>query len=139
MAKKGSLNLLYLVGMVLTAVGFCCPMFFTKFAGKIKAGSTTGFNFINFDQNTVISIAAILIFAGALLGVALCFLNVKKGKLLKTIALIVSVVGGVILVLQFNDSKVGQFVGKQFLKHAFVGVYMIVAGWVVSLIGLLGK
>lgn len=132
--KKGSaLSILYLLGMVLVAVGFCCPMF----AGKLL-GSSNGFKYINFDNSTFVSIGAILIFAGAVAGVLACFVPQIKG--LKFIFLLCSIVGGVILIVGFTtNGGIYKAIGKQFLKHATFGFYMILAGWIAAILGFFAK
>lgn len=141
MAKKKSstLNLLYLVGMVLVTVGFCLPLFFYKMGNTIKAGSTTGFNFINFNRDALISTGALLIFVGGCAGVLLSFLKMKSIKLLKLCALAVVCAGVVIFVFKYNNSSLTKAFGKGMLKHAFVGIYMIVIGWVTALVGWLSS
>ena len=110
--------------------------------GKIKAGNTIGFDFINFDRDTVFSLGALMIFLGGCLGAALELVSafVKKiGGSLKTILallfVVISIVGGVIVFIKFNDNAITKFIGKGFFKHAFIGFYMIIAGWVVGLLG----
>ncbi len=140
MAKKSkSLNLLYLVGMVLVVVGFCLPLFFMKnpINGKIVAGKTTGWNFINFDRDVVTSLGALFIFIGGAAGVVFSFLKLNKARLLKFLTLLLILVGAILIFVAFNNSAISQLVGKGALKHAFVGLYMIVAGWVIGLIGWL--
>ena len=150
MAKKGkvSLNLIYLIGMVLIIVGFCVPLFFTKnpINGKINAGNTIGFDFINFDRDSAFSCGALMIFLGGCLGAIIELLSAFALKLkssVKTILAIVcvaiSIIGGVIVFIKFNDNAITKFIGKGFFKHAFIGFYMIIAGWVVGLIGCFVK
>lgn len=138
MAKKSSglMGYLYLIGMALVAIGFCCPMFSGTF------GSSNGFKFINFDNGGFTTIGALLIFVGAVLGVAVVVLGmvgikVPSVKLLKLIALIVTIVGGIVLVIGFNDSKIYKAIAKGLLKHAYVGFYMVLVGWVAGIVGYL--
>ena len=146
MAKKNkvSLNLLFLIGMVLIIVGFCLPLFFSKnpISGKITAGKMTGFDFINFNRDTLFSTGALLIFLGGCLGAVIELLTAFALKLkssLKTIlrllCVVISVVGGVIVFIKFNDNWLTKKIGEGFFNHAFVGFYMILAGWVAGLIG----
>lgn len=132
--KKMSLGILYLVGMALVAVGFCCPMF------KGVFGSTAnGFKFINFDNSSFVTIGALLIFVGAIAGVALSFVKAKNGNMLKFLALVLTIAGGIILVIGFNQSKAYKVLAKGFLKNAYIGFYMILVGWVVAIVGKLSK
>lgn len=131
--KKVSLPIIYLIGMALVAIGFCCPMF----SGKIL-GSSNGFSFINFDNSGFVTIGAILVFVGAIVGIVGCFL--PNLSILKLVGLCVSIVGGVILVIGFTtNGGIYKAIGKGFLKHATFGFYMIVAGWVVALVGFILK
>lgn len=132
--KKGSaLGILYLIGMALVAIGFCCPMFKGVFGS-----SSNGFKFINFDNSTFVSIGAILIFAGAVAGVLACFLPQLKG--LKFIFLLCSIAGGVVLVVGFTtNGGIYKAIGKGFLKHATFGFYMILAGWIAGILGYFAK
>lgn len=152
MAKKSvkALNFLYLIGMCLTAIGFCCPLFFRKgMGGKIIAGSMTGFNFINFDNfgkkilgsyaQTWCTLAALMIFAGALLGVLFSFLKLKKINLLKLLALAITIVGGVIFIFLYRKTGLGSNITGAIFKHAFVGLYLIVIGWVAAIVGYITK
>lgn len=135
MAKKSAkLPLIYLIGMALVLVGFCCPMF----KGKLLGSTSNGFNFINFDNSGFVTIGALCIFVGAVLGVLACFL--PQLSICKMVGLVVSIVGGVILVIGFTtNGGIYKVIGKGFLKHAYIGFYMIVAGWVVALAGFVTK
>lgn len=131
MAKKGSLSLIYVIGMALVVIGFICPVFGSgRFA-------TNGFNYIDFSNMNWATWGALLVLVGAVAGLILAF--VGNNDLYKLIALIVTILGGIILFANFNKNGLTQFVGKQFLKHAAVGFYLIIAGWVVALIGYFTK
>ena len=129
--KVNVMSYLYLIGMALIAVGFCCPMF------KSALGSSNGFKFINFDNSGFVTIGALLIFVGAIAGIVMQFVGIKQATLIKLVCLIVSVVGGIILVVGFNDNAIYKAIAKGFLKHATVGFYLVIVGWVVSLCGWL--
>mgnify|MGYP003485452896 CR=1 FL=1 len=138
MAKKGSLPLIYLIGMALVVVGFICPMFQISFFG-LGSASSNGFDFINFDNFGFTTIGAIMIFVGAVLGLVFCFVGGKNADLLKLVFLIVSIVGGILLIIRYNDNWLTKAIGKGFWKHAYYGTYMILAGWVVGLVGWVTK
>jgi len=139
MAKKGNkLSLLYLIGMALVVVGFCCPMFQISFFGLGNA-SSNGFDFINFDNFGFTTIGAILIFAGAILGLLFCFLKSKNTNLLKLVGLIATIAGGVVLFIGYNDNMLAKGIGKFFIDIATYGFYMIIAGWIVALVGWITK
>lgn len=132
--KKMSLGILYLVGMALVVVGFCCPMF------KGVFGSTSnGFKFINFDRSTFVTLGALLIFVGAVAGVVLSVVKVKNAELFKFLALAATIAGGLILVFGFTQSSVYKAIAKGFLKHAYFGFYMILVGWVAAIVGKFSK
>ena len=57
--------------------------------------------------------------------------------MLQLVALIVSIAGGVVLFIGFNDNVIYKAIAKGFLKHAYMGFYVVLAGWVVSVVGYL--
>ncbi len=130
MGKKSSLPLIYLIGALLVAIGFCCPMIKGLFGS-----SANGFDFIkNAKEGSFVAIGAILIFAGAILGIVACFVPQLKG--LKLIFAIVSLAGAIILVIGFmTNGRVYKAIGKHFLKNALFGFYMVVVGIVCSIAG----
>lgn len=97
--------------------------------------SANGFKFINFDNSGFVTIGALLIIIGAIAGLVLCFVPVNNGDTLKFVALVVSIVGGIVLVLGFNDNAIYKAIGKGLLKHATIGFYLVLAGWVVAVVG----
>jgi len=132
MGKKSSLPLIYLIGVLLVAIGFCVPMF----KGSVIGAKTNGFDYMNFKNFGWMTIAALLIFCGAVAGVLFCFVGAGKSTgLIRLICIIASIVGGVILIIKFNDNFLTKTIGKGFLKHAFIGFYMILVGWVLGLVG----
>ena len=133
MGKKSSLPLIYLIGVALIAIGFCCPLF----SGKLLKVTANGFKFIHLDKNFGwSSLAALLIFCGAVLGIVFCFVSAGKStSLLRLICIIVSIAGGVIFFIKYNDNGVTRALGKFNLKYMAFGLYMIIAGWIVGLIG----
>lgn len=129
MAKKGINLSIYLIGMAVTLIGFCLPMF-SGFLGS----SGNGFSFINFDRSGFVTIGALLIAIGAIAGVVFALLGM--GDQLEWLALGVSVAGGIILVLGFTtNGGIYKAIGKNMLKHATVGFWMVVVGWVVAAVG----
>ncbi|MCR4580025.1 MAG: hypothetical protein K5681_06745 [Treponema sp.] len=134
MGKKVNLmSYLYCLGMALTVIGFCCPMIKGLFGS-----SANGFKFINFDNSTFVTIGALLIFVGAVAGVVAQFVPQLKG--LKLIFLIVSIVGGVILVVGFmTNGGIYKAIGKHLLKNAMIGFYLVIVGWVVACVGYFQK
>ena len=117
MAKKSSLGILYLVGMALIVLGFCLPMF------SGMGINPNGFKFINFKNGGFVS----------------CFVKMKNVNFIKMIALLVSIIGGIILVIGFSQNRIYAFIGKGFIKHAAVGFYLVLAGWIAGIIGYLSS
>lgn len=139
MAKKGNkLSLLYLIGMALVVVGFICPMFQISFFG-LGSASSNGFDFINFDNFGFTTIGAMLIFAGAVLGLVFCFVGGKNSGMLKLVGLIATIAGGVVLILGYSDNMFSKGIGKFFIDIATYGFYMIIIGWIVALVGWVTK
>ncbi len=134
MGKKVSLmSYLYLIGMALVAVGFCCPMV------KVLGSSANGFDFIrNAKEGGFVCIGSILIFAGAIAGILAFFVPQLKG--LKLIFALVALAGAIVLVIGFMTSGgIYKAIGKHLLKNALIGLYMVVAGIVLGVIGALKK
>ncbi len=131
MGKKVNLmSYLYLCGMALVAIGFCCPMFKGLFGS-----SANGFDFIkNAKEGGFVAIGAILIFAGAIAGIVSFFVPQLKG--LKLIFAIVTLAGAIVLIIGFTtNGGIYKAIGKQLLKRAMVGFYMVVVGIVAGICG----
>ena len=130
MGKKSSLPLIYLIGMALVAIGFFCPMFKGLFGS-----SANGFDFIkNAKEGGFVAIGSILIIAGAIAGIVACFVPQLKG--LKLIFALCVLAGAIILIIGFLTSGgIYKQIGKQLLKRAMVGFYMVVVGIVAGVAG----
>ena len=133
MAKKGSLPLIYMIGMALVVVGFICPVF------DFFIGTLNGFDFINFKDFGTTSIGALLIIIGAVLGLVFCFVGGKNSGMLKLVGLLVSIAGGVVLIISYSGDVFSEGIGKFFIEVATYGFYMILAGWVVGVVGYVMK
>ena len=128
MGKKVSLPFIYLIGMALVVIGFCCPMF----SGFL--GSANGFKFINFDNSGFVTIGALLIFAGAVAGIAACFVKQLSG--LKLIFALCVLAGAIVLVIGFTtNGGIYKAIGKNIIKHATIGFYLVVVGIVAGVAG----
>lgn len=138
MGKKGkSVSFLYLIGMALVVIGFCCPMF-----KVIKPFN--GFKFINFDNGGFTTIGALILFIGAVAGLAwsllpLIGIKLPAAELVKTIAVLALIVGTVVLIVGFTQDKFYSTVAKQLLKRAMYGFYIMAAGIVLAVIGKFTK
>ena len=130
MGKKSSLPLIYLIGMALVAIGFFCPMFKGLFGS-----SANGFDFIrNAKEGGFVAIGSILIIAGAIAGIVACFVPQLKG--LKLIFALCVLAGAIILIIGFMTSGgIYKAIGKQLLKRAMFGFYMVVVGIVLGVCG----
>ena len=131
MGKKVSvMSYLYLCGMALIAIGFFCPMFKGLFGS-----SANGFDFIkNAKEGGFVAIGSILIIAGAIAGIVSFFVPQLKG--LKLIFALCVLAGAIILIIGFLTSGgVYKAIGKQLLKRAMVGFYMVVVGIVAGVAG----
>lgn len=130
MGKKSSLPLVYLIGMALIAIGFFCPMFKGLFGS-----SANGFDFIkNAKEGGFVAIGSILIIVGAICGIVSCFVPQLKG--LKLVFAIVSLAGAIVLIIGFTtNGGIYKAIGKQLLKRAMIGFYMVVVGIVAGICG----
>lgn len=133
MAKKGSLPLIYMIGMALVVIGFICPVF------DFFIGTLNGFDFINFKDFGTTSIGALLIIIGAVLGLVFCFVGGKNSGMLKLVGLLVSIAGGVVLIISYSGDVFSEGIGKFFIEVATYGFYMILAGWIVGVVGYVMK
>ena len=135
MGKKVSvMSYLYLCGMALIAIGFFCPMFKGLFGS-----SANGFDFIkNAKEGGFVAIGSILIIAGAIAGIVSFF--VPQLKSLKLIFAIVALAGAIVLIIGFTtNGGIYKAIGKQLLKRAMFGFYMVVVGIVLGICGALSK
>lgn len=131
MGKKSSGIGLYLIGMALVIVGFILPIF------KIGAiGSANGFDLVG-KGDSLYKVATLLVFVGAVAGVVLSFIG--GSKFLKLIVMLVSIIGGAYVILKVGDLGNHGVFGKLGLKligkTLYVGFYVIVVGWIVSVLG----
>ena len=143
MAKKSSsISLVYGLGMLLAAIGFCLPIFQFKFLGT---HAYTGFDLVG-DGDTAAKIFTLLVFVGAVCGVVAAFL--PKVSILKPIALAVSFVSFVIVIIMMCNSdgasflrsvNLGKKAAESVFKSLYDGAYMIFAGWIVACAGLFLK
>ena len=79
------------------------------------------------------------IIIGGIAGFVSCFVKMKNVNFIKMIALLVSIIGGIILVIGFSQNRIYAFIGKGFIKHAAVGLYLVLAGWIAGIIGYLSS
>ena len=130
MGKKSSLPIIYLLGMALVTIGFFCPMF-----NGLFGSSANGFDFIkNAKEGGFVAIGSILIIAGAIAGLVACFVPQLKG--LKLIFALCVLAGAIILIIGFLTSGgIYKAIGKQLLKRAMFGFYMVVVGIVLGVAG----
>ena len=133
--KINVLSYLYLIGLAVVAIGFCCPMF-----KGIFGTSANGFKFINFNNSVFVSIGALMIFLGAVCGIVVKFLPKLTKNKLDFLCLLISIAGGVVLLIGFTtNGGIYKAIRKAFLKNATAGFYMIVVGWVIAITGYFSK
>lgn len=133
MAKKLSLPLIYMIGMALVVIGFICPVF------DFWLVKANGFDFIDFNNFGTTTIGALLIIIGAVLGLVFCFVGGKNSGMLKLVGLLVSIAGGVVLIIGYSGDVFSEGIGKFFVDVATYGFYMILAGWIVGVVGYVMK
>lgn len=129
--KINLLSYLYVIGMAAAVVGFCCPMI-----KGIFGTSANGFKFINFDASVFVSVGALLIFIGAVAGIVVNLVPSLKKKKLDFLCLLVSIAGGVILLIGFTtNGGIYKAIGKALLKNALFGFYIVIVGWILAIVG----
>ncbi|MCI1208976.1 MAG: hypothetical protein LKF96_05970 [Treponema sp.] len=128
MAKKKSTDYLYLLGMLVTAIGFLLPIFKLSAFGS-NLVTINGFDIVG-KGNSAVKIAVLLIFIGAVAGVLLS--AALRNKAYNLVALIVSIAGGLYVFANSNDFGI-----KLAQKFLSVGFYLIIIGWIVAIIGWL--
>ena len=130
--KMDVFNFVYILGMVVVAVGFCLPIF--SASSIFGTHSSNGFQiFEKISENkTMLKVSEIGVFATALIGAILGFVPDKNGlkalmSFLKLLCLILSVAGGIYFLLNY-----GITITKNFLS---TGSYLIAIGWLIALAG----
>ena len=145
MGKKSIniLSYLYICGMLLVVIGCFLPLS-TSLGGK--ANGNTAFDYIGADGKGVMKIGAILAFAGALIGFCLSLLKefsilkIKQLSLIKLVSLVLSIAGGVYVFIKMYNTNgalkgIAKGAGKLFKVAPGVGLILILAGWVIALVG----
>jgi hypothetical protein len=122
-----------MIGMALVVIGFICPVF------DFFIGTLNGFDFINFKDFGTTTIGALLIIIGAVLGLVFCFVGGKNSGMLKLVGLLVSIAGGVVLIISYSGDVFSEGIGKYFIEVATYGFYVILAGWIVGVVGYVMK
>ena len=132
-------SLLYSIGMALVIVGLLLPIV------KVMGQTPNAFKFLDMKNFGTTTVAILLILIGAALGILFSLINKLSAKSNKLIALAITLAGGVILLLLFtgilSDSSLGgkimRAAGKSFIKHAYIGFYVILVGWLAAIYGWL--
>ena len=136
MAKKPNLNL-YLIGLLLVVIGCFLPLTASKFFG----GGSSAFKAIT-NGSGDLKIGSILALGGAIAGIVFCFVNLGVKLPVKLISLIASIVGGVyVWYCYMNGGAILKGAVKLGLKASGskpgIGLILILAGWVIALLGWL--
>lgn len=130
MAKKTSFNLLYVIGMALVVVGSFLPII-TISLGPLGSIDLTLFKTFK-SLDSLNSWYALIMVISAAVGILISFSKNKNKGLITLLALAISIICGLLL---FIDA--GFF--KHFFKITGIGFFVIIAGWVVALLGKLTK
>ena len=134
MAKKIDVkSYLYAIGMALVVIGCFLPLVSTRLGG-----SSSAFSIITKGNGSgVVRVGAILAMLGAVAGIVLTFV---KGKIYKLIALVVSILGGLYVFVNYLNQSgaakgIAKFAAKASGAAPGIGVLLIVVGWIVALLG----
>lgn len=134
MAKKSTLNL-FLIGMIIVAIGCFLPLT----ASKLFGGGTSAFNAITSDGSGSVKTGAVLALLGAVAGIIFSFVPLK-GIPVKLISLIVTVAGGIYVAANYlNIGGLGKSALKVFAKATQtgpgIGLFVIIIGWIIAILG----
>lgn len=129
-------NIVYFIGMALVIAGLLCPIV------KVLGQTPNAFKFLDFKNFGTSTVGILLICIGAALGIIFSLLA-NFNKTHRLIALAITLAGGVILCLLLtgvlSDSSLGgkiwRAAGKSFIKYAYFGFYLILAGWLCAIFG----
>ena len=135
MAKKSGTLSLYLIGLALVVIGCFLPLTASKFFG----GGSSAFNAI-VDGSGDLKIGSILALGGAIAGIVFCFVSLKVKLPVKLIALIVSIIGGLYVLLNYLNlapwaKGLVKMAHKAVGNHIGIGLIVIILGWVIALVG----
>ena len=135
MAKKSTLPL-YLIGMALVVIGCFLPLTGTSFGSGSSA-----FKAIT-DGSGDLKVGSILALGGAIAGIVFCFVSLKAKFPVKLISLIVSIIGGVYVLVSYLGlnpmaKKAIGFANKLVGAHIGIGLIVIIIGWIVACVGWL--
>lgn len=123
--------------MILVLAGFCLPMFGTSggiFGNWFEA---SGFHFIAIGK-PVVSCGAVCTLAGGILGIAASIFSIKKDiRALKMSGILISIIGGFILVVGFAKYPETKMLTGGILKVGKIGFYTVLVGWILGINGYL--
>lgn len=132
--KRGLIGSLYVLGLALVVIGCFLPLT-THFGGN--ANGATAFSRIS--KGGILSVGATLALVGAAAGIVVDILRFPKTHLCKFCALLVSIAGGLYVLLSINEnqSKAIKIIANITSSHFGLGFYVIVVGWALAVLGLL--
>ena len=121
--------------MIVVAIGCFLPLT----SSKIFGGSSSAFNAITADGSGAVKIGAILAFLGAIAGIVFSFVSLK-GIPIRLISLIVSIAGGIYVVISYlNVGGLGKSLMKGLAKATQtgpgIGLFVIIIGWILAIAG----
>lgn len=127
MNKKSNLNLLYVIGMAAVVVGSFLPIMVLDWGiyGKTNINLLSSIRSLSYITGWYILIMVL----AAVAGIVVDFVGVKRAKLIEIAALIVSIVCGILFLV---DEEVFEYFSFSLLG---VGFYIILAGWIIAAIG----
>ncbi|NLM01018.1 MAG: hypothetical protein GX220_06140 [Treponema sp.] len=67
------------------------------------------------------------------------FFSIRNAETLKLLALIVTILGGLILIITYKDNFLVKVLKSSIFKAAYIGFYMIIVGWIVAIFGWITK
>ncbi|MCR4823387.1 MAG: hypothetical protein K5873_11020 [Treponema sp.] len=135
MAKKSVKISLYLIGLALVVIGCFLPLTASKFFG----GGASAFDAI-VDGSGDLKIGSILALGGAIAGIVFSFVSLGTKLPVKLISLIVSIVGGIYVLLNYLNlapwaKGLVKFAHKAAGNSIGIGLIVIIIGWVIALVG----
>ena len=94
------------------------------------------------DGSGDLKVGAILALGGAIAGIVFCFVSLKAKLPVKLISLIVSVAGGIYILLNYLNlapwaRKAVSLLNKGTGTHIGIGLIVIIIGWVIACVGWL--
>ena len=122
--------------MAIVVIGCFLPLVGTSFGNGSSALKAIT------DGSGDLKVGSILALGGAIAGIIFCFVSLKSKLSVKLISLIVSIAGGAYVLLTYLNlapwaKGFAKFAFKVTGTHPGIGLFVILAGWVIALLGWL--